>query len=126
VLVIFEIVLLIASISAIATIARRRGSDTVLWGGLALGGYLLIIFSGGALATHFISADDAKLYLEIAAWFWVGGMFLLVRFAIGATKVKPDGMWSCPDCRYLNAANAIVCEACGKPYAVPVRKPAAG
>jgi hypothetical protein len=122
---IFEIVLLIASISAIATIARRRGSDTVLWGGLALGGYLVITFGGGAIATHFFSADDAKLYSEIAGWTWVGTMFLLVRFAIGATKIKPDGMWNCPDCRYLNATNAIVCEACGKPYTAPIRKSAA-
>jgi len=121
---IFEIALLIASISAIATIARRRGSDTVLWGGLALGGYLLITFGGGVLALHFFSPDDAKLYSEIAGWFWIGAMFLLVRFAIGATKAKPDGMWNCPDCRYLNAANAIVCEACGKPYTASSRKPA--
>jgi hypothetical protein len=120
-----EIVLMIVAISAIATMARRRGSDTVLWGGLALGGFLLITIGGSAIVTYLHKDGDLRLYLEIGGWAWVGAMFLFVRFAIGATKTKPGGMWSCPDCRYLNAPNAIVCEACGKPYAAPVRKPVA-
>jgi hypothetical protein len=30
---------------------------------------------------------------------------------------KPDGMWSCKNCSYLNKQYAVVCEACRQPYA---------
>ena len=116
-----EIIFLIASISAIVTMARRRGSDVVLWGGMALGGFIVLGWAGTAYfaARHL---QDWMIFSEIAGWAWIGGVFLFVRFAVGASKPKPWGMWSCPECHYLNASNAVVCEACSKPYA-PSRKP---
>jgi hypothetical protein len=111
----FVIVLLIAAISAIVTISRRRGTDVVLWGGLALGGYLILYAVGVALSKA-RQQDDYLLSAEVAGWMWIGAIFLYVRFGVGASKPKSWGMWTCGECKYLNAANAIMCEACGKPY----------
>jgi hypothetical protein len=119
----FEIILLIAAISAVVTMSRRRGTDVVLWGGFALGGFWLVGIGGSALvrARHL---DDYLIFVEVAKWLWIGAIFLFVRFGIGARKPKPWGMWTCGECKYLNAASAIVCEACSKPYVPPQRKSA--
>jgi len=119
----FEIILLIAAISAVVTMARRRGTDLVLWGGFALGGYVILYFAGAALSRA-RQQEDYLLFAEVAGWLWIGAIFLYVRFGIGASKPKPWGMWTCNECRYLNAASAIVCEACNKPYVPPQRKSA--
>jgi hypothetical protein len=110
-----EIVGLIATISAVVTMARRRGTDVVLWGGLALGGFLIFAI-GGPAVLRAVHRDDYLVFAEAAGWAWIGVIFLYVRFGIGASKPKSWGMWTCGECKYLNAANAIVCEACGKPY----------
>ena len=117
----FEIVGLIAAISAVVTISRRRGTDVVLWGGLALGGFLILADAGAAFL-RLRGLDDDLVFAEVAGWLWIGAIFLYVRFGVGASKPKSWGMWTCGECKYLNAANAIVCEACGKPYVPRVSK----
>jgi hypothetical protein len=119
----FEIVLLIVAISAVVTMARRRGTDIVLWGGLALGGHL-ILYAVGVLLSQARQQEDYLLFAEVAGWLWIGAIFLFVRFGVGASKPKSWGMWTCGECKYLNAANAIVCEACGKPFVPRASKPA--
>ena len=118
----FEIIGLIAAISAVVTISRRRGTDVVLWGGLALGGYLIFSIAGAAVL-RVRHLDDYLVFAEVAGWLWIGAIFLYVRFGVGASKPKSWGMWTCAECKYLNAANAIVCEACGKPYVPRASKP---
>jgi len=112
---VFEILGVIVAIGAIVTMSRRRGTDVVYWAGLALGGYLLFSLVGAAILVR-KHLPDYLLYADLAGWAWIGLIFLFVRFAIGASKPKSWGMWSCPNCHYLNAANAIVWEACKKPY----------
>jgi hypothetical protein len=58
---------LIASISAIVTMARRRGSDVVLWGGMALGGFIVLGWAGTAYfaARHL---QDWMIFSEIPGW----------------------------------------------------------
>lgn len=118
----FVIVGLIAAISAVVTMARRRGTDVVLWGGLALGGYLILSVLGAGIL-KIKQLDDYLVFAEVAGWLWIGVIFLYVRFGIGASKPKSWGMWTCGECKYLNASNAIVCEACSKPYVPRVSKP---
>jgi hypothetical protein len=117
----FQIVGLIAAISAIVTMSRRRGTDIVLWGGLALCGFLILEY-GGAAFLHLRGLDDDLVFAAVAGWLWIGAIFLYVRFGIGASKPKSWGMWTCGECKYLKAANAIVCEACGKPFVPRVGK----
>jgi hypothetical protein len=44
-------------------------------------------------------------------------MAFCTRFLLGIGRAKPSGMWSCPNCKYLNQHYAVVCEACSQPYA---------
>jgi hypothetical protein len=79
---------------------------------VALGGYLVIRFLGGAV----LSGKDAWLIIVLSAWAWVGIVALVVRFGIGAGRPKPEGRWVCKSCLYPNGAHAVVCEACQQPW----------
>jgi len=114
----FEIIFLIVVVSAIANFARGRGGSPVLWGILAVCGYLGFMW-GLALALGFAGIRDSILPL-VAGWGWLGAVALWTRFGLGMSKDKPDGMWNCPNCRMLNQHYAVVCEACQTPYS---RKP---
>lgn len=111
----FEIVALILSISAIAGFARTRGGSSLLWGGVALGGYLLLLF-GVAFALAFAKRGTDSILPSLAAWAWIGLVALWTRFGIGAGRAKPDGMWVCHNCKFLNQHYAVICEACQQPF----------
>jgi hypothetical protein len=118
-----EIILLIAAASGIAAYARARGGNTYVWGGLGVGGYVLIQYVGPIfLASLGRPLDpDSRVWLFVAALSWLGVVAFSARFLLGRTREKPSGMWSCPNCKYLNQQYAVLCEACKRPYAKPSR-----
>lgn len=103
-----EILGLLIAVGGIVTLARGRGASPVLAGAAAIAGWILIEIVGGLFAS-----EDARLWLMVGAWAWIGAVAVFVRFAVGAGRPKPDGKWSCSDCHYLNNSSSIVCEACG-------------
>jgi nitrate/nitrite transporter NarK len=118
-----EIILLIAAASGIAAYARARGGNTYVWGGVGVAGYVLIQYVGPIfLASLGRPLDpDSRVWLFVAALAWLGVVAFSARFLLGRTREKPSGMWSCPNCTYLNQQYAVLCEACKQPYAKPSR-----
>lgn len=114
----FLVLLLVLVTAGVAAIARTRGGNPWLWGSLCVAGYLLITFVGGFMAgtLGYAHNEGVMASLMIAPWIWIGGVAFCARFLVGASKPKPDGMWSCPHCRYLNQHYAVVCDACQQPY----------
>jgi hypothetical protein len=131
----FEILFLFISTGGIAAYARARGGNPYLWGTISVAGFLLIQFLGGlvlgtlglprrmasANPTRLFWIENAQLIVVVLSYAWVGGVALCTRFLIGRGGEKPSGMWSCPNCKYLNQHYAVVCEACQQPYS-PNRK----
>jgi hypothetical protein len=119
----FEIIALIVTTGGIAGYARARGGNPWLWGSLSLGGHLLIQFVGGMILgiLGYSGNQDAIWILIVASWAWIGVIALCTRFLLGIRHEKPSGMWSCPNCKYLNQHYAVICEACQQPYATPAR-----
>ena len=113
-----QIFLLIVTTGGIAAYARGRGGNPWLWGSLSVVGHLAIQILGSfALGLVGRSRDDnAMLFLGIASWVWVGIIAFCARFLLGMKMEKPDGMWSCKNCKYLNQRYAVICEACREPY----------
>ena len=117
----FEIALLIAATAGIAAFARGRGGKPWLWGTLRVVGYFLVPFFVTIFAVVF-GADPAEVKKDAQLWFfvsavsWVALLAFCARFVLGRNYAKPDGMWSCPNCKYLNKHYAVVCEACRQPY----------
>ena len=118
----FEIILLIAATSGIVALARARGGKPWLWGTLTVVGYFL----GPFLVTFFAVAlgatpkgvkENAQLWFYVSAVTWVAVLAFCARFLLGHGYAKPDGTWSCANCRYLNQQYAVICEACKQPYA---------
>ena len=116
-----EIALLIAATAGIAGFARGRGGKPWLWGTLTVVGYFLVPF----LVSFFAVAlganpgtikESAQLLFFISAISWVAVLAFCARFLLGRGYEKPSGMWSCPNCRYLNKQYAVICEACQQPY----------
>ncbi len=114
----FEIVLLIAAASGIAAYARGRGGNPFVWGTLGLGGYVVIAYLGPVIMASFGRPlhPDSRMWLVVGAAAWVGIVAFCARFLLGRTCEKPSGMWSCPNCRYLNKHYAVIGEACQQPY----------
>lgn len=115
----FEIVLIIVVAGGIATYARARGGNPTLWGGIGIGGYAFINYVVPVILAslnHPLNADSRMWLFGIAAA-WVAVVAFCARFLLGSSLEKPSGMWSCPNCRYLNQPFAVVCEACRQPYA---------
>jgi len=118
----FEIVLLIAATAGIAAFARGRGGKPWLWGALTVIGYFLVPFFVTFFAVLF-GADpkevkqDAQFWFFISAVTWVALLAFCARFLLGHSYAKPGGLWSCPNCKYLNKPYAVICEACRQPYA---------
>jgi len=115
----FPIVFLIISTGGIAAYARGRGGNPYLWGTLSVAGYLLIQLGGAMILGLLHIAPDAESQWVLLAFSfgWVGIIALCTRFLLGIGRAKPSGMWSCPNCKYLNQHYAVVCEACRQPYA---------
>lgn len=113
-----QIFLIFVTTGGIAAYARGRGGNPWLWGSLSVVGHLLIQFFGGFLIALLRqqSNENASLAVGIAAWLWVGVIAFCARFLLGMGLEKPDGMWSCKNCKYLNQRYAVICEACSQPY----------
>jgi hypothetical protein len=113
-----EIFLLVITTGGIAAYARGRGGNPWIWGSLSVVGHLLIQFLGVLVLAFFGKQIDetATLGVGIASWIWVGIIAFCARFLLGMSLEKPDGMWSCSNCRYLNQRYAVICEACQTPY----------
>jgi len=116
-----EIALLIAATAGIAAFARGRGGQPWLWGTLTVVGYFavpfLVSFFAVALgADRRTMQENAQLLFFIAAVSWVAVLAFCARFLLGRGYEKPNGMWSCANCKYLNKQYAVICEACRQPY----------
>ncbi len=111
-----EIFLLVGATSAIAAYARGRGGSPWLWGTITVVGYLGVEL-GVAVMWRFVTGETNPLPGLLGSWAWVGAVALYTRFGLGAARPKPWGMWTCPNCKYLNGGYALICEACKQPYA---------
>jgi hypothetical protein len=105
-----EIIGLVVAVTGIAALARGRGASPVIAGTAAVAGWVLIEYGGAILLRQ------NPYPLMIAAWAWVALVAGFVRFVVGAGRPKPDGKWNCSNCRYLNNASSVVCEACQQPW----------
>jgi hypothetical protein len=117
----FEIVLLIAATGGIASFARARGGSPWLWGALTLAGYFLVPFLVSFLAILFGAdprsmKEDAQFWFFVSAVSWVAVLAFCARFLLAHNYAKPDGLWSCSNCKDLNKQYAVICEACQQPY----------
>ncbi len=118
----FEIILLIAATGGIAAFARARGGRPWLWGTFAFVGYFFVPFLVSFFAVVFGAdpksiKEDAQLWFYVSAVAWIAVLAFCARFLLGRGYAKPDGMWSCKNCKYLNKQYAVICEACREPYA---------
>lgn len=107
-----EIIGLVLALGGIAGFARVRGARPWLAVTIALTGYLVLSFVGGAL----MRSPDARLAVVVLAWAWIGSVALYLRFVVGASLAKPDGTWICNNCHYTNGGHAVLCEACRQPW----------
>ena len=115
----FEIVLLIVATGGIAAFARGRGGNPFVWGSLAVAGYVVINYIVPVIMISIGRPldSDSRIVLFFVAAAWVGVVAFCARFLLGRNREKPSGMWSCPNCKYLNQQFAVICEACKQPYA---------
>lgn len=116
-----EIALLIAAAAGIAAFARGRGGKPWLWGTLTVVGYFVVPFLIRFLvlklsANPMNMRESGQLLFFISAVSWVAIVAFCARFLLGRGYEKPSGMWSCPNCKYLNKQYAVICEACQLPY----------
>ena len=107
-----EIIGLVVAVTGITALARGRGASPVVMGTAAVAGWVLIEYGGQFLLPRGTSAYA----LILPAWAWVGLVALYVRFIVGASRPKPDSKWNCSNCRYLNNASSVICEACQQPW----------
>jgi hypothetical protein len=105
----FEWMLLIVAASGIGALARGRGGRPLVHSALTIGAFL----AGLGMALPF-GPDSAFQF--VFPWAGVGLVALFTRFALGAGRPKPDGIWSCPQCKMLNESSYIVCQACQRPW----------
>jgi hypothetical protein len=107
-----EIIVLVIAVTGIAALARGRGASPVVMGTAAVAGWVLIEYGGFFL----LPRGTSPFVLMPIAWVWIALVAGYVRFIVGAGRPKPDGKWSCSQCRYLNNASSIICEACQQPW----------
>ena len=113
-----QIFLLLITTGGIAAYARGRGGNPWVWGSLSVVGHLAIQFLGPFVTALLGRPIDQNglLLVVLASWAWIGVVAFCARFLIGMKMEKPDGMWSCKNCKYLNQRYAVICEACKEPY----------
>jgi len=116
-----EIIALIIALTGIASVARGRGVSPKLAGGLAFFGWLFARLAGMLLSP----SNEAGLYFLVAAWIWIALVAGYLRFVVAANRPKPDSKWNCANCRYLNNASSVICEACQQPWQKPSQAGAA-
>jgi hypothetical protein len=85
-------------------------------GGLFLVPFLVTIFAVMFGANPKSVKENAEIWFYVSALTWVAIIAFCARFLLGMGHAKPDGMWSCKNCTYLNKQYAVICEACQQPY----------
>jgi hypothetical protein len=123
----FLTVALIASTATIASLARARRENAMFWGGVCAGGFLLLpVLVMFVLVPKFMDATFARerrpFWFVVSTVLWVGGLALYLRFFAGRKRTQPDGMWTCPNCTFLNKEYELACEACSQPYSKPAHR----
>ena len=120
----WELILLFAAITSVSAIARGRGATPWVWGTVAMAGYLGVGFAVvGVFALRLVTVTSplmAKIpWHDIAAWSWIGCVVVYLRFFRARGALQPEGKWTCPNCKWLNARYSVICEACKERYARP-------
>lgn len=110
-----EVIALIIALTGLAGIARGRGVPPKLAGGVAFFGWLFVRLAGMLLSP----SVEVGLYFVVVAWIWIALVAGYLRFVVAAGKPKPDSKWNCANCRYLNNASSVICEACQTPWRQP-------
>lgn len=119
----FELIFagLFVAIAAISSLARARGGNALYWAGItALGCAVLavsvMVFSA-RIDPDLSTRDETAVYSYLGlAGAWLALVTMYVWVFLGRKRAKPAGMWSCPNCKYLNKEYALVCEACEAPF----------
>ena len=119
----FELIFagLFVAIAAISSFARARGGSASYCGGItALGCVLLTLFVflfAGRIDPDPSTRNETAMYCFLGlAGAWLALATVYVWIFVGRNRVKPSGMWSCPNCKYLNKEYALICEACGQSF----------
>ena len=107
---------LVIAATGIASLARGRGAQPFVAGGLAVTGYIAIVYVAPFFLPTAFRTEDAPWILLLCGWIWVALVAGYVRFVIGFSKPKPDGYWKCSNCSFLNNPSSIICEACQQPW----------
>jgi hypothetical protein len=107
-----EIILVVIATGAIASLARGRGGKPVLWGTIALVGYIFTEFAV-ALVIYALTKDKTPSIVPVlAAWLWMGAVALFLRFGLGSHLGQPESDWFCATCKTFNKKSSVLCEAC--------------
>ena len=64
---------------------------------------------------------NVQVLFFISAIAWVAVLAFCARFLLGRKYANPGGMWSYPNCKYLNQPYAVICEACRQPFEAKAR-----
>jgi hypothetical protein len=119
----FELIfaVLFVAIAAISSFARARGGNALYWAGITAGGCavlaLSVIFFSARIDPDLSTRDETAVYSYLGlAGAWLSVVTIYVWVFLGRKRVKPAGVWSCPNCKYLNKEYALVCEACQAPF----------
>jgi len=102
--------------TGITALARGRGANALLTGILTVASYIVLEFG---LIVLLPKGENRSLIAVAAAWTWIALVFIFVRFVVGGGMPKPDSKWNCSQCRYLNDASSVICEACQQPWKSP-------
>jgi hypothetical protein len=117
-----DLLIVVSCIAAIVRTAKVRSVSPWLYAFIAVLGFLLVghvlagvleplLFDGGTPSSGAVVI--ARLAVGLAPFAWLVFVYFYVRFIAGRSHVQPTGHWTCPECRWLNSAAALKCEACG-------------
>ena len=107
-----EIFLVIIATGAIASLARGRGGKPVLWGAIAVVGYIVTELGTGLVIYALTQDKTPSMVPLLAGWLWMGAVALFLRFGLGSHLAQPDTDWFCANCKTMNKKSAVMCEAC--------------
>jgi hypothetical protein len=116
--------ILVLAVTGIVRMARSRGASPVLFGIVAVVGFLIVRGIAAAVLQQRQFPTGGPLLAalivgNLAPWGWLLAVAWFVRFRIGTATRGPSGSWMCPECRCLNRDYALKCDTCGAPYRAP-------
>lgn len=109
-LFVIEILCICMAVGAIASLARGRGANPILWGTIAVVGYFAWPFAT-AVVLAILKVRESIVPL-VVAWMWFGALALFLRYGIGTRFAQPDTDWFCANCKTYNKKSAVMCDAC--------------